>query len=87
MQNHPGMPSSSPRYADDPSLVALGDAIRRLRIERDLSQEELANRCDIDRAYMSSIERGKQNPGAMSLFKIAAMLDLTAAELMLEARL
>lgn len=36
---------------------------------------------------MSSIERGKQNPGVISLFKIAAVLDLTAAELMLEARL
>ncbi|MGC4397647.1 helix-turn-helix domain-containing protein [Hydrogenophaga sp. T2] len=81
------MPASSPRYADDPALVALGAAIRRLRTARGISQEELAHRCAIDRAYMSSIERGKQNAGVMTLLGIAAALEITAAQLLHEAQL
>ena len=85
--NDRAMPSSSPRHADSPSLVALGEAIRRLRLAQGISQEELAHRCAIDRAYMSSIERGKQNPGIVSVLSIAAALGVTGAELMKEAQL
>lgn len=81
------MPISSPRYAEDPALVALGSAIRRARIERDVSQEELAHRSAVDRSYMSSIERGKQNPGVMTVLHIAYAVDMTATELMAEAKL
>ena len=81
------MPVSSPRHADHPSLVALGEAIRRARLDRGMSQEELAHRSAIDRAYMSSIERGKQNPGVITILGIATALQLTAAELMTAARL
>jgi transcriptional regulator with XRE-family HTH domain len=52
-----------------------------------MSQEELAHRCAIDRAYMSSIERGKQNPGIVSVLSIAAALGVTGAGLMQEAKL
>ncbi|MDR0776806.1 MAG: helix-turn-helix domain-containing protein [Azonexus sp.] len=81
------MPSPSPRHANSPDLVALGAAIRRLRLERGLSQEELASRSEIDRAYMSSIERGQQNTGIVLVLGIAKALDLTATELMAAARL
>jgi hypothetical protein len=36
---------------------------------------------------MSSIERGKQNPGVVSVFRIAAALQMSTAELMAEANL
>jgi len=81
------MPVSSPRHANDPSLVALGAAIRCARRERDMSQEELAHRSEIDRAYMSSIERGQQNPGIVSIIRIAKALELTVAQLMMVAKL
>jgi transcriptional regulator with XRE-family HTH domain len=81
------MPSPSPRYANDPALVALGAAIRRVRLERGMSQEELAHQSGIDRGYMSSIERGQQNPGVVSVLGIARALAVTGAQLLAVARL
>ena len=81
------MPISSPRYAGDPALVALGKAIRRVRRERGVSQEELAHRSSIDRSYMSSVERGRQNVGILLVLRIAHALDITATELMAESEL
>jgi transcriptional regulator with XRE-family HTH domain len=81
------MPAASPRHANDPALVALGSAIRGARLQRGLSQEELAHRAAIDRAYMSSIERGSQNPGVMSILRIAAAMDMTLSELAASASL
>jgi transcriptional regulator with XRE-family HTH domain len=81
------MPVSSPRHAENPSLVALGAAIRRVRLKAGWSQEELAHRAEIDRSYMGSIERGKQNPGVVSVLQIADALGITATELMAEAGL
>lgn len=81
------MPITSPRYANDPVLIALGEAIRRSRRVRGISQEELAHRSEIDRSYMSSIERGGQNPGVVSVSRIARALEMSLAELMAEADL
>ena len=81
------MPNTSPRHANDPALVALGAAIRRCRLAQGVSQEELAHRSAIDRSYMSSIERGGQNPGVMSIIRIARAMDMTMTELMAEAEL
>ena len=67
--------------------MALGKAIRKARLERGVSQEELADRSSVDRSYMSSIERGKQNPGIISVLQIAYALEMTATELMAEAEL
>jgi transcriptional regulator with XRE-family HTH domain len=80
------MPISS-RHANDPALVALGAAIRRCRRVQGVSQEELAHRSAIDRSYMSSIERGSQNPGILSLIRVAHAMDMTMTELMAEAEL
>jgi len=68
-------------------LVALGQAIRRVRAEQGLSQEELAGRAGVDRSYMSSVERGGQNVGLMVVARIAGALSVSVSELMLEARL
>jgi len=81
------MPIASPRHANAPELVALGSAIRAARKERGISQEELAHRSDLDRSYMGSIERGTQNPGIVSILRVAYALDMTATELFAEARL
>ena len=73
------------QQANDPVLTALGSAIRRSRRARGIAQEELARRSAIDRSYMSSIERGGQNPGIVSIARIAKAMEMSMTELMAEA--
>ena len=39
----------------------VGQRIKELRIKQCLSQEEFAFKCDLDRTYITSLERGKRN--------------------------
>lgn len=80
------MPTASP-HAKNKVLSAFGAAVRRARKDKGISQEELALKCDIDRSYMGSIERGEQNSGLLHLAKLAKALDMKIAELMTKAKL
>jgi transcriptional regulator with XRE-family HTH domain len=53
----------------------VGVNIQRLRRERGLSQEELADRADIHQTYLSGVEGGKRNPTVTVLQRIAKALD------------
>jgi len=68
-------------------LVALGDAIRRARIERAISQEKLALLADVDRSYVGRVERGDNNVAVLTLARLANALDISLAELMKDANL
>lgn len=59
----------------------VGGNIRRLRLARGVSQEQLANDSGVDRAYMSALERATRNPGVLVLEKIAKALDAPIAAL------
>jgi transcriptional regulator with XRE-family HTH domain len=59
----------------------LGEQIRGLREEKNLSQEEFAGLADIDRAYFGGIERGERNVAALNLIKIADALGVDVAKL------
>jgi transcriptional regulator with XRE-family HTH domain len=65
----------------NPDLVALGQTIRRLRRQSDLTQEELAERAGLSANYVGQIERGEKNPGALALFALARGLKVDPAEL------
>ncbi|TDF66052.1 helix-turn-helix domain-containing protein [Cupriavidus sp. L7L] len=69
------------------TLVALGDAIRRIRKERGLSQEQLALSAEIDVSYLGRVERGDNNVAVLRLERIAEALGVTMAKLMAEAGL
>lgn len=56
--------------------AAFGRAVRDIRLERCLSQEALALRCDLDRTYVSGIERGVRNPSLTNILKIASALNV-----------
>ncbi|HBW56819.1 MAG TPA: transcriptional regulator [Oscillatoriales bacterium UBA8482] len=55
--------------------------MRRRRRELDLSQEELAERSELHRTYISSIERGQRNPSLENIEKIAKALRISISEL------
>lgn len=61
--------------------VILGSNVRRVRLERGLSQEALAIKIGADRAYVSSIERGLQNMTIVRVSELAIALDLAFVEL------
>ncbi len=52
----------------------LGDNVKTLRLQNALSQEELAFKANLDRTYISQIERGVGNPSVLVLLKIAVVL-------------
>jgi transcriptional regulator with XRE-family HTH domain len=69
---------SKPR---SPEHAALGEAVRRLRDERDLSQEELADLMDTDLTQVGGIERGLRNPSYTTLVRLAAALETRPGEI------
>lgn len=72
-----------PDTADPPDyLEALGVAVRRLRICRGLSQEDLSAAAGLDRTYVSGIERGLRNPTVATLLKLSEVLGTTQAKLL-----
>ena len=60
------------------SLVeSVADCVKRLRHERGISQEDLAERADLDRTYISGIERAVRNISLNSLASIIQALGLS----------
>jgi transcriptional regulator with XRE-family HTH domain len=64
-----------------PAHAAFGNAIREIRTQRGISQEALADKCGLDRTYVSGIERGERNPSLTNILKIAGALEVRAAEI------
>lgn len=67
------------------SRAAFGTAVRELRTERGLSQEDLADAAHLHVTYLSGIERGLRNPSLDKLNALAAALQLSTLELIAHA--
>jgi transcriptional regulator with XRE-family HTH domain len=59
----------------------IGRAVRRTRLARSLSQDELAKLAGIEPSYLSEIERGKADPDALLMFKLARVMNVPIADL------
>ena len=59
----------------------LGANIRRLREDLAVSQEAFADACEIDRTYISGIERGRRNPTIAVVARIADALGVDISRL------
>lgn len=60
--------------------VKVGNRIKELRKQMGLSQEKLANNCELDRTYLASVENGKRNISIINLEKIVKALNVTLKE-------
>ena len=57
--------------------IKIGNRIKELRKELGLSQEKLANNCDLDRTYVASVENDKRNISIIILEKIVKALNVS----------
>ena len=62
-------------------LLSFGKKIRILRISQNLSQEDLAILCGLDRTYISSLERGQRNVSLKNIAILAFALKITLSDL------
>jgi len=67
--------------SDEKILTQFGKAVRAQRTKLKISQEELAERADLHRTYISDIERGARNVSLLNIHQISKALELSAAEL------
>jgi len=69
------------QYRDNELVAKLGAKIRQIRLHKGLSQEELANLCDLELSQINRIELGKINTSVSHLFLIASKLGIDVSEL------
>lgn len=64
-----------------PRRAAFGARVRELRERHGWSQEDFGHRADLDRTYVSGIERGVRNPTLDVIYRVADALGVEAAEI------
>ena len=64
--------------------LQLAENIRIIRRIKNLTQEQLALMAEVDRTYVSQIERCTGNPSLMVLCKLANILEITTDQLLTE---
>lgn len=60
----------------------LGENVKRLRIEKDITQTSLAEKLGVDKSFISNIENGKTNPTLSTITNIAKVLGIKLEELL-----
>ena len=69
-----------PRPAKDPEIVAFGQHLRVLRLERSLTQEALADAAGLHWTYIGQIERGERNLTLKNVLRLAHGLGVSPGE-------
>ena len=54
--------------------MEIGEKIKRLRLKKGLTQEELGERTDLSKGYISQLERDLSSPSIETLFNILEVL-------------
>jgi transcriptional regulator with XRE-family HTH domain len=66
----------------DTEIQRFAKNMRKLREAKGMSQGDVHRATGIDRAYISNLEAGKQNPTLETIAKIAEALDITSDKLL-----
>ena len=67
---------------DQKYIKAFGDNLRKLRLSKDLGQEELAHRCDIPLSQVGRLERGERSPTLSTILILARGLGVDPSVLL-----
>ncbi|WDE09312.1 helix-turn-helix transcriptional regulator [Thalassomonas viridans] len=62
--------------------VRFGEKLRRVRTDKLISQEVLADKAGLTRSYIGRIDRGQINVSLATLYKLADALEVTPGELL-----
>lgn len=62
-------------------LELLGRSVREIRVDRGMTQQQLADLCGVHRTFVIAVEKGRQNASALTLVKLAAALRVLPADL------
>ncbi len=62
--------------------VAFGKALRRLRITKNLTQEQLGLEAGLRRTFISSLELGQKQPSISTIQKLAVVLEISMSKLL-----
>lgn len=65
--------------------IEFGKVLRKARLQKGISQEELGFRCSFDRTYVSRVELGKVNLSLQAAWLLAVGLDIPLQSLIKEA--
>ena len=69
---------------EEVALAHFGQKVQAIRNEQKISQEKLAELSELDRKYISSVERGQRNISILNIIKIADALGVKASSLLEE---
>lgn len=75
----------SPQRAANQFQLKFGEVVRTYRLQAGLSQEELAERCNLHRTYISDIERGLKSVSLKTLRTLATALGVAPHTLVKKA--
>lgn len=64
--------------------AVFGQVIRELRFQKNLSQEKLAEKSNLDRTFISLLERGLRQPSLSTIFRIAKALEISPVTIVKE---
>lgn len=79
------MPPRRQSQPRSPEHAALGEAVRRARAERGLSQEQLADAAGFHVTHLGGVERGVRNPNYATIVRLARALGTTPGVLVTAA--
>lgn len=80
-----GAKTKNALHRDQSADVAFGVVLKRYRLARGFTQEQLAWETKIERAFISELERGVKGPSLLTILRIARALDVLPGDLVNEA--